>query len=156
MKSYLIGMGFAPLLAFTHFMFPQSGFMFFIMAMIMTFAFLMFNHKEPEFVWPDLSFTQSDNGEMITLTMRTKDGRRKDNYLSIHRLNLPTTVREKIVEKTASSIWHVLGMMPTNDRTAVEKAFRKMSLVYHPDAGGTSKSFNTLVEAKEKALQKCK
>lgn len=153
MKSYLIGMGFAPLLTFAHFMFPQVGFMFFIAIMISVYAFLMFNHKEPEYEWPELSFSQSDSGQIITLTMTTKNGKSKSNYLSINRLHLP--VREKEVVKIQSSIWHVLGIMPTNDSSVVEKAFRKMSMVYHPDVGGDSKAFNTLVNAKEKALQKC-
>lgn len=153
MKSYLIGMGFAPLLTFAHFMFPQVGFMFFIFIMIAVYAVLMFNYKEPEYEWPELSFTQSDSGQIITLTMTTKNGKTKSNYLSINRLSLP--VREKEVVKIQSSIWHVLGIMPTNDSSVVEKAFRKMSMVYHPDVGGDSKAFNTLVNAKEKALQKC-
>ena len=153
MKSYLIGMGFAPLLTFAHFMFPQVGFMFFIIIMIAVYAVLMFNYKEPEYEWPELSFTQSDSGQIITLTMTTKNGKTKSNYLSINRLSLP--VREKEVVKIQSSIWHVLGIMPTNDSSVVEKAFRKMSMVYHPDVGGDSKAFNTLVNAKEKALQKC-
>ena len=153
MKSYLIGMGFAPLLTFAHFMFPQVGFMFFIIIMIAVYAVLMFNHKEPEYEWPELSFTQSDSGQIITLTMTTKNGKSKNNYLSINRLSLP--VREREVVKIQSSIWHVLGIMPTNDSSVVEKAFRKMSMVYHPDVGGDSKAFNTLVNAKEKALQKC-
>ena len=151
MKSYLIGMGFAPLLTFAHFMFPQVGFMFFIAIMIGVYASFMFNHKEPEYEWPELSFTQDD--KIITLTMTKKDGETKRNYLSLNRLSLP--VREKEVVKVQSSIWHVLGIMPTNDSSVVEKAFRKMSMVYHPDVGGDSKAFNTLVNAKEKALQKC-
>lgn len=58
--------------------------------------------------------------------------------------------------KTQSSIWHVLGCMPTTNRSVVEKAFRKMAMVYHPDHGGTSGAFLTLTQAKEKALAKCK
>lgn len=151
MKPYFIGLGFTPILTFAHFMFPQAGFMFFIFCTIAVLAYFLFTHKEPEYEWPELSFAQ-DN-KIITIRMTKKDGTSKSNYLSMNRLDLP--VREKIVEKTQSSIWHVLGMMPTTDRNAVEKAFRKMSMVYHPDVGGTSKAFNALVSAKEKALQKC-
>lgn len=62
----------------------------------------------------------------------------------------------KLSNGTQSSIWHVLGCMPTTDRTVVEKSFRKMAMVYHPDHGGTSGAFLTLTQAKEKALAKCK
>lgn len=60
--------------------------------------------------------------------------------------------RQSNSSNNQSSIWHVLGIMPTNDRDKIEKAFRKMSMVYHPDHGGTSTAFNTLVKAKEKAI----
>lgn len=58
-------------------------------------------------------------------------------------------------DKQQSSIWHVLGCMPTTDKTKIESAFRKMAMVYHPDHGGSSTAFQTLVAAKEKALAKC-
>ena len=154
MKPYFVGMGFAPLLIFAHFFMPSWFFMIIAFSMLFFFCQMAANHKEPVFEWPELSFSQIE--KTIILTMSTKDGKSIDRYISINRLNLPKTVVEKTVEKTRSSIWHVLGMMPTTDSSAVEKAFRKMSMVYHPDAGGTSKSFNTLVEAKEKALQKCR
>lgn len=57
--------------------------------------------------------------------------------------------------KTQSSIWHVLGMMPSKKRADVLKAFKRMALVYHPDHGGTSETFQALTAAKEKALSKC-
>lgn len=62
---------------------------------------------------------------------------------------------QKKSTKTQSSIWHVLGCMPTTDRSTVERAFRRMAMVYHPDHGGTASAFQTLTEAKEKALAKC-
>ena len=151
MKTYIFGILFSIIATFAHFVFPDWAFMVVVFASITAFSVMWMNHKEPEYEWPELSFTQDD--QIITLTMTKKNGENKRNYLSINRLNLP--VREKVVEKTQSSIWHVLGMMPTTDRNAVEKAFRKMSMVYHPDAGGTSGSFQTLMAAKEKALQKC-
>ena len=153
MKPYFIGMAFVPIFILTQYA-PLWVFMLVAFSMLFAFCHMFFNYKEPEYEWPELSFHQSDNGKMITLTMTTKDGKRVDRYLSTDRLVFPKA--ERIVEKTQSSIWHVLGMMPTTDRNAVEKAFRKMSLVYHPDAGGTSSAFNTLMEAKEKALQKCR
>lgn len=61
-----------------------------------------------------------------------------------------------IKQGNSSSIWHVLGMMPTTDRDLIHSSFRKMSLVYHPDCGGTTEAFNSLVAAKDKALEKCK
>lgn len=61
-----------------------------------------------------------------------------------------------ITQKPQSQIWHVLGIMPTTDRNAVISAYRKMSMVYHPDCGGDAKAFETLTNAKEKALLKCK
>jgi hypothetical protein len=54
------------------------------------------------------------------------------------------------------SCWFILGMMPTKDKSKVEEAFRRMSKVYHPDLGGDSKAFQTLVKAKEKALELCR
>jgi hypothetical protein len=154
MKPYFVGMGFIPILIFAHFFMPPWFFMIVAFSMLFFFCQMAANHKEPVFEWPELSFSQND--KTIILTMSTKDGKSIDRYLSINRLNLPKTVVEKTVEKTTSSIWHVLGMMPTTDRNAVEKAFRKMSMVYHPDTGGTTSAFNALVEAKEKALQKCR
>lgn len=152
MKTYIFGIIYSIIFTFAHFLFAEWAFMIVVFSMIITFSALWINHKEPEYEWPELSFDQNYK-TMLTLTMTKKDGTTKSNYLSYDRLNLP--VREKIVEKTQSSIWHVLGMMPTTDKSAVEKAFRKMSMVYHPDQGGTSGSFNTLMAAKEKALQKC-
>lgn len=58
--------------------------------------------------------------------------------------------------KQSVSIWYVLGCMPTTDRSVVEKAYRKMAMIYHPDHGGDSKAFQTLFAAKAKALAKCK
>lgn len=57
---------------------------------------------------------------------------------------------------TQSSIWHVLGMMPTTDKSKVLAAYRRMAMVYHPDHGGDSKAFQTLSDARDKALAKCK
>lgn len=59
-------------------------------------------------------------------------------------------------KKTTSSIWHVLGCMPTTDKSKVQAAFKKMALVYHPDHGGSSQAFQILVNARDKALEKCK
>lgn len=52
--------------------------------------------------------------------------------------------------------WHVLGCLPTKDPKVIQTAFRKMSLVYHPDTGGSRESFDTLVKAKDAALAQCK
>lgn len=52
--------------------------------------------------------------------------------------------------------WHVLGCLPTTDAAKVHSAYRKMSQVYHPDHGGSNKSFHTLTEARDKALKQCK
>lgn len=65
------------------------------------------------------------------------------------------TLREGSHKTEQSSIWHVLGCMPTTDRTVIERSFKKMAMVYHPDHGGSSVAFITLQKAKEKALAKC-
>jgi len=96
----------------------------------------------------------------IVLQLKNDKGDTKLLYLPIKTVAkyLPQNERvvEKIVTKTQSSIWHVLGIMPTTDKDKVISAYRKMSTVYHPDCGGTSSSFNTLNNAKDKALQQCK
>lgn len=53
-------------------------------------------------------------------------------------------------------IWHILGCLPTKDPKVVQAAFRKMSLVYHPDQGGNTQIFGMLVEARDLALAQCK
>ena len=151
MKPYLINVMFAPILTVAHFAFPQDYFMLFIVLVVIINGAHMFTYEKPKYEWPKLTFSQDT--QTLTITMTTENGKKMDRFLSFDRLNLPKV--EKIVEKTQSSIWHVLGMMPTTNSDAVEKAFRKMSMVYHPDQGGTSGSFNTLVEAKAKALKVC-
>ena len=96
----------------------------------------------------------------ITLQLTNSDGETKALYLEIdkiaHHLPKQRQVVEKTVVKTQSSIWHVLGMMPTNDKQKVLTAYRKMAMIYHPDHGGSSEAFQILNNAKDKALEKCK
>lgn len=88
----------------------------------------------------------------IELELINSKGKSKKLHLSLDRVSksLPNNTI------TRSSIWHVLGIMPTSDRSKVLTALKKMALVYHPDCGGTSESFNTLKQARDKALAKCK
>ena len=96
----------------------------------------------------------------IAFQLTNSDGETKELYLDIAKIAnyLPKQkqVVEKIVTKTQSSIWHVLGMMPTNDKQKVLTAYRKMAMIYHPDHGGSSEAFQTLNNARDKALEKCK
>lgn len=98
-------------------------------------------------------------GEKIILELETQDGETRQKYLDLKLVSqyLPSVrVVEKTVVKTQSSIWHVLGMMPTNDKQKVLTAYRKMAMIYHPDHGGSSEAFQILNNAKDKALEKCK
>ena len=99
-------------------------------------------------------------GNDVVLQLTNDKGDTKTLYLPVKNVTkyLPQNERvvEKVVTKTQSSIWHVLGIMPTTNKDKVISAYRKMSLVYHPDCGGTSSSFNTLNNAKDKALKQCK
>ena len=96
----------------------------------------------------------------IVLELETQDGETQERFLKLEYVSqhLPKQkqVVEKIVTKTQSSIWHVLGMMPTNDKQKVLTAYRKMAMIYHPDHGGSSEAFQTLNNARDKALEKCK
>ena len=99
-------------------------------------------------------------GNDIVLQLTNDKGDTKKLYLPVKSVTeyLPQSERvvEKVVTKTQSSIWHVLGIMPTTDKSKVIAAYRKMSTVYHPDNGGTNDAFQTLTNAKDKALEKCK
>ena len=99
-------------------------------------------------------------GNDIVLQLTNDKGDTKKLYLPVKSVTeyLPQSERvvEKVVTKTQSSIWHVLGIMPTTDKSKVIAAYRKMSMVYHPDNGGTNDSFQILTNAKDKALEKCK
>lgn len=52
--------------------------------------------------------------------------------------------------------WHVLGCLPTKDPKVIQTAFRKMSMIYHPDQGGSKEAFATLTRARDSALAQCK
>lgn len=106
-----------------------------------------------------LSFLGVQYGNII-LELENEYGKTQKKVLELKLVSqyLPKNERvvEKTVVKTQSSIWHVLGMMPTNDKQKVLTAYRKMAMIYHPDHGGSSEAFQILNNAKDKALEKCK
>lgn len=91
------------------------------------------------------------NKEKALLGTMTRNKEYPYYYSNLNR----TKVTEKVVEKQVSSIWHVLGCMPTKDKSQIEAAFKRMAKVYHPDCGGSSKAFQILTEARDKSLSKC-
>lgn len=105
-----------------------------------------------------LSFVGVEQNHLV-FQLKNDKGETKILYLDINKISnfLPKQkqVVEKIVTKTQSSIWHVLGMMPTNDKQKVLTAYRKMAMIYHPDHGGSSEAFQTLNDAKDNAIAKC-
>jgi len=56
-------------------------------------------------------------------------------------------------KEIVNDFWLVLGIMPTKDIIAIEKAYKKMSLVYHPDQGGSNEHFIRLTKSKESAIK---
>lgn len=111
-----------------------------------------FGKKKKQF--NDIYFDGVRNNQIL-IRLENDNGESETKGLHINKIlqYLPST--ERVITKTQSSIWHVLGIMPTTDRANVIAAYRKMALVYHPDHGGTSESFQTLNNAKDKALAKC-
>lgn len=87
----------------------------------------------------------------------------KDYHISLDKLvkeiqnsgyRLPSST---VVKSSAPvSCWFILGMMPTKDTGKVKTAYRKMSMVYHPDLGGDAKAFQSLTVAYNTALSLCK
>lgn len=126
-----------------------------------------FNKKDPKV---DVKFSAS--GEILTAETYIDDKLVAKNrvdisdmtaYKTIYNECIRLKVRLSMLENNVggrsnetSSIWHVLGCMPTTDRIVIEKAYRRMAMVYHPDSGGSSGAFQTLTKAKEKALNQCK
>lgn len=97
------------------------------------------------------------DGETVKEGIISFDDAFPEKYYELLRLKLEVqSLRSSSKTTEQSSIWHVLGCMPTTDRTIVERSFKKMAMVYHPDHGGSSAAFVTLQKAKEKALAKCK
>ena len=107
--------------------------------------------------YPEVSFSKDTYG--INFTMRKNGEVSKTESLWWHTIyqHLPPQYKSMGESKIEyrSSIWHVLGIMPTKDAEKIKSAFKKMSLVYHPDVGGDNNAFNTLVNARDKALEKC-
>lgn len=87
---------------------------------------------------PDITYTVEGNKVYISLV--TKWGRIK--------YGKPIIVEE--------NFWIILGCVPTTSREKVEAAYRRMSIAYHPDTGGTTELFQRLTDAKNKALKQCK
>lgn len=116
-----------------------------------------FGKKKQEF--NELHFVGVEQGH-LALQLTSESGKIKVLYLDLKKISSHLPKKEVVVErtvtKTQSSIWHVLGMMPTTDKQKVLTAYRKMAMIYHPDHGGSSEAFQTLNDAKDKALAKCK
>ena len=51
--------------------------------------------------------------------------------------------------------WHLLGIMPTTEKSKVLSAYKKMAMVYHPDQGDSAKMFQLLSTARDEAIRKC-
>lgn len=109
----------------------------------------MFGFGKKKEKFNTLQFVGVDHG-YITLRLVNSNKEIKRLYLEI------SMISKYLPKQNQSSIWHVLGMMPTNDRQKVLTAYKKMAMIYHPDHGGTSDSFRTLIDAKDKALVLCK
>lgn len=107
------------------------------------------NNIEPDI--PIITLHQS-NG-YIHVYVKSGDKDKFYGSWQIQGLNQSLQQEEKVVYR--SSIWHVLGLMPTKDKTKIEQAYRKMAMVYHPDHGGSSEAFNILQDARKKALARC-
>lgn len=94
------------------------------------------------------------HNRMSDFAEQVRDLKKERDALKIKVKNMATSTAT--TSGQTSSIWHVLGTMPTTDTAQIEKAYRRMAMVYHPDHGGTSTTFQQLTMAKEKALAKCK
>lgn len=114
------------------------------------------NDPNPPYEWPKQYFSITKHGIVSNLKQGTET--RCDTFLwsNVSQYMPPGYIAAKISQKVVhqSSIWHVLGIMPTKDRDKILSAFKRMSMVYHPDVGGDGKAFNTLVTARDKALSK--
>ena len=56
----------------------------------------------------------------------------------------------------ADEHYRVLGVLPSSSLTAITRAYRSLSLQYHPDKGGPAEEFRRLVEAYEFAIKYAK
>lgn len=52
--------------------------------------------------------------------------------------------------------WKILDLRPTKDRQQIEKVWRKLASLHHPDHGGDAEKFKEIREAYEQALTKSK
>ena len=115
----------------------------------------MFNPKPYE--WPTLEFAVYNS--RIYIEMKHNGESRNSYHIELVKLRphmkkfFPNL--QPANGPVRSSIWHVLGMMPSTRKDDVLAAYKRMVKVYHPDCGGTSKAFTQLTEARDKALAKC-
>ena len=122
---------------------------------------VMVNHKEIDMPFftrkPKISVTVNDTGlkEGFRVIVKNHDDELFSNYYSAKDLNAYKILLQKTQSNTVS-IYYILGMTPSTNIEDVKKAYRRMVMVYHPDHGGTVELFNNLVQAKDKALAKCK
>lgn len=54
-----------------------------------------------------------------------------------------------------SNPWKTLNISPTKDKDLINKAWRKLASIHHPDHGGDADTFKKIREAYEDALSKC-
>lgn len=50
-------------------------------------------------------------------------------------------------------LYNILQISPTNDKTIIKAAYRKLVLIHHPDRGGNEEKFKQITEAYEKLMQ---
>ena len=56
-------------------------------------------------------------------------------------------------ESSSGAWWQVLGVSKTASKDEIKSAYRNLSSIHHPDAGGSSEKFNQLTEAYQQGLK---
>lgn len=73
-----------------------------------------------------------------------------DKFLRMIKSDLPPVI---VPTSNLDLKWAMIGCIPTKDKSAVEKSFRKMSMIYHPDQGGNADYFKKLCDARDEILK---
>ena len=106
--------------------------------------------------YPTVEFEETASGIRVYLKSRDRMSSYYAGHIPFNQISRCATKPNNTTKSNTNyNIWHILGCMPTTDRMVIEKSFRRMSMVYHPDQGGSSATFQLLQDAKEKALRKC-
>ena len=98
--------------------------------------------------YPKVTFREVQDG----LILNYKIGQQ---YHQIGMINFTQVLRFAPATGAKKNHWHILGCIPTQSRAQVERAFRRMSMVYHPDQGGNTDAFLLLQRARDFALDQC-